>query len=75
MAQGRLDDSFELAQAELAEVKNSKSALFAQEVERRTEMAQRVVKRMLQGAYWYFVESLSRNRALQAFDCMLIEHD
>ena len=45
----RLDETFELARAELAEEKDSKGALLARELERRHEMAQRVVKRMLAG--------------------------
>lgn len=51
IARERLDDTFEMAQAELAEVKDSKGLLLAQEVERRAEMVQRVVKRMLQGTW------------------------
>jgi hypothetical protein len=47
--QERLDETFELARAELAEEKDSKNELLAREVERRSEMAQRVVKRMLAG--------------------------
>lgn len=49
MHRSRMDETFELARAELAEEKDSKQDLLAREVERRTEMAQRVVKRMLQG--------------------------
>jgi len=46
----RMDETFELARAELAEEKDSKGQLMARETERRTQMAQRVIKRMLQGA-------------------------
>ena len=45
----RMDETFELARAELAEEKDSKSRLMARETERHTQMAQRVIKRMLQG--------------------------
>jgi hypothetical protein len=46
----RMDETFELARAELAEERDSKSRIMSREVERHTEMAQRVIKRMLQGA-------------------------
>lgn len=45
----RLDETFELARAELAEEKDSKGSLLAKELERRQVMAQRVVKRILAG--------------------------
>jgi hypothetical protein len=45
-----MDETFELARAELSEERESKSILMGREVERRTHMAQRVIKRMLQGA-------------------------
>lgn len=45
----RLDETFELARAELAEENDSKGSLLAKELERRQVMAQRVVKRMLAG--------------------------
>ena len=47
--QERMDETFDLARAELAEERDSKSLLMAREVERHTEMAQKVIKRMLQG--------------------------
>ena len=47
--QERMDETFELARAELSEEKDSKSMMIAREIERRTEMAQRVIKRMLLG--------------------------
>ena len=46
----RMDETFELARAELLEERESKNILMGREVERRTDMAQRVIKRMLQGA-------------------------
>jgi len=47
-----MNDTFEMTRAELEEKRDNQAILLDQEVQRRTEMAQRVVKRMLKGSLY-----------------------
>ena len=68
-----MNDTFEMTRAELEEKRDNQAILLDQEVQRRTEMAQRVVKRMLKGSlYALFLHIYIKSSLFSSMHCWII---